>query len=52
MPQLHIQTNPLWHREEETQDTNSHVTFRTQSKATSSLFLSEMIVKLERTGDE
>ena len=41
-------TNPQ-HREEETQDINIITMAITQSKATSSLFLSEIIAKLERT---
>ena len=42
------QTNP-WYSEEETQNTDGHTTAITQSKATSSLFLSKMIAKLEKT---
>ena len=40
-----LQTN-RWHREEETQNTDSNNTMI--SKATSSLFLSKMIAELER----
>ena len=44
-----LQTNP-WHQQEETQNTNSHMTSKAiKVKAISSLFLSEMIVKLETT---
>ena len=42
-----LQTNPR-HREEETQNTNSHMTSKSnKSKATSFVFPCEMIVKLE-----
>ena len=39
----------LQHSKEETQNTNNHMTAITQSNATSSLFLKEMITKLKRT---
>ena len=44
-----LQTNP-WHREEETQITNSRLAPRRQyqSKATSPLFFREMIAKLDK----
>ena len=44
-----LQTKP-WHREEESKNDNNDMTFRTQTcKATSFLFPSGMITKLEKT---
>ena len=43
-----LQTN-LRHREEATKDTASDNTISVKTKATNSLFLSNMIAKLERT---
>ena len=46
----HILQTSNWHREEESKNGKSDMTFKTlQSKATISLFLSNMIAKLERT---